>query len=163
MTRIMLIRVKLILIKVLKYLLVFYISGEVVNFIDYARKSGSNPIQINNISLESLKYSFMATVLHSFKTGQIKWDWAFNDTYIHSLPILQNILSNVFSMSLNNGNNKHKPIVVENYPFKQTNNETNLAFDGKIYTFIMLMSVILGCIPPMIAVEVVEDRQVWMV
>jgi ATP-binding cassette subfamily A (ABC1) protein 5 len=129
-------------------------------FISLVKSLGVLPRNIENFSLSALSGSYMAANISSFanSSDKIEWNLLFNDTFYHSLPILQNLLTNVFSFFLNGS---QKVIHTYNHPFPQVNEEESIySFDGKVYTYVILMAIMLGSIPPSIAVEVIEDREV---
>ena len=129
------------------------------SFVPLAQMFGVRAQPIDKFDLKSMEHNFMAVDIMSFDTT-IYWGFLFNYTYYHSLPIVQNLMTNIFNYFRNPSSNQVK-IQTYNHPFPQTDTESVLfSFDGKVYTYVILMAIMLGSIPPAIAVEVVEDREV---
>ena len=132
---------------------------EINEFLTLVSNFGVKAIAVDSFDLKSTANNFMALNISSLKPT-IVWDFLFNNTYYHSLPILQNLMTNIF-YNWNNSYENQNRINVYNHPFPQTNEESVLySFDSKVYTYVILMAIMLGSIPPAIAVEVVEDREV---
>lgn len=114
----------------------------------------------NNIgmtpNITNLYNTYMSANVRSFDKNKVVWSWLFNETHIHSLPILQNLLSNAYLKLI--GENDLE-IQISNHPFPQTK-KMAFSYDGNMYTWIILLAVFLGSIPSTISVDVVEDREV---
>lgn len=84
----------------------------------------------------------------------------FNDSHVHTLPILQSATFNALYAALerNAAVLDERRLRASAFPWPQRGTEK--VFDAQLYTWIMMMSVVLAYMPSLIAVEVVEDRQV---
>lgn len=83
----------------------------------------------------------------------------FNDSHVHTLPILQSLTFNALYASLEKDEAvlDERRLRVSSYPWPQRG--VDKVFDAQLYTWTMMMSVVLAYMPSLIAVEVVEDRQ----
>lgn len=83
----------------------------------------------------------------------------FNDSHVHTLPILQSATFNALYAVLerNVAVLNERRLRVSAFPWPQRGAER--VFDAQLYTWTMMMSVVLAYMPSLIAVEVVEDRQ----
>ncbi|XP_077535547.1 cholesterol transporter ABCA5-like isoform X4 [Haemaphysalis longicornis] len=83
----------------------------------------------------------------------------FNDSHVHTLPILQSATFNALYAALerNAAVLDERRLRVSAFPWPQRGAEK--VFDAQLYTWTMMMSVVLAYMPSLIAVEVVEDRQ----
>ena len=139
-----------------------YSNTSIDTFVSLVEKFGVRAEPINNFDMKSMNNSFICvdikSLYHSNKTTD--WHFLFNISYYHSLPIVQNLMTNVFNYFQNPSLNQSL-IKTYNHPFPQTDRDNVLlSFDSKVYTYVILMAIMLGSIPPAIAVEVVEDREV---
>lgn len=82
-----------------------------------------------------------------------------NDSHVHTLPILQSLTFNTLYAALEKNESvlDERRLRVSSYPWPQRGVEK--VFDAQLYTWTMMMSVVLAYMPSLIAVEVVEDRQ----
>ncbi|KAG0417514.1 hypothetical protein HPB47_005542, partial [Ixodes persulcatus] len=82
-----------------------------------------------------------------------------NDSYVHTLPILQSLTFNtLFAVSEKSADAlSRRRMQLSSYPWPQRGFVT--VFDPKLYTWTMMMSVVIAYMPLLITVEVVEDRQ----
>ncbi|XP_067133238.1 cholesterol transporter ABCA5-like [Centruroides vittatus] len=103
-----------------------------------------------NPNITNLATSCMAIVVKNF-LPEIKWNYLINDTCIHSLPILQNIISNMmikyYGLS--------KSISVISHPFLND----DVQIDNQSLFWVYVIGICMIILPPLIAVEVVEDRE----
>ncbi|XP_064460515.1 cholesterol transporter ABCA5-like isoform X2 [Ornithodoros turicata] len=83
----------------------------------------------------------------------------YNDSFIHTLPILQSLTFNVLYTHLEKSADvlDKRRLHVSSFPWPQRGIEK--VFDAQLYTWTMMMSVVLAYMPSLITVEVVEDRQ----
>lgn len=83
----------------------------------------------------------------------------FNDSHVHTLPILQSLTFNALYAALERSVAvlDERRLRVSAFPWPQRGAEK--VFDAQLYTWTMMMSVVLAYMPSLIAVEVVEDRQ----
>lgn len=134
-------------------------SGGINDFVRLAEEMSVEMKRIDSFELESMANSYMAVNISQLEPS-ISWNYLFNDTYYHSLPILQNLLSNV-CFRLKTKSENRTLIQTYNHPFPQVNDQNKYhASDPNVFTYVILMAIMLGSIPPSIAVEVVEDREV---
>nr|XP_054923491.1 ABC-type organic anion transporter ABCA8-like isoform X1 [Dermacentor andersoni] len=82
-----------------------------------------------------------------------------NDSHVHTLPILQSLTYNALYAALEKNESvlDERRLRVSSYPWPQRG--VDKVFDAQLYTWTMMMSVVLAYMPSLIAVEVVEDRQ----
>ncbi|XP_049519506.1 cholesterol transporter ABCA5-like isoform X3 [Dermacentor silvarum] len=82
-----------------------------------------------------------------------------NDSHVHTLPILQSLTFNTLYAALEKNESvlDERRLRISSYPWPQRGVEK--VFDAQLYTWTMMMSVVLAYMPSLIAVEVVEDRQ----
>ncbi|KAM7312761.1 cholesterol transporter ABCA5 [Ixodes scapularis] len=82
-----------------------------------------------------------------------------NDSYVHTLPILQSLTFNtLFAVSEKSADAlSRRRVQLSSYPWPQRGVDT--VFDPQLYTWTMMMSVVIAYMPSLITVEVVEDRQ----
>ncbi|KAH7957727.1 hypothetical protein HPB52_022524 [Rhipicephalus sanguineus] len=83
----------------------------------------------------------------------------FNDSHVHTLPILQSLTFNALYAALEKNESvlEERRLRVSSFPWPQRG--VDKVFDAQLYTWTMMMSVVLAYMPSLIAVEVVEDRQ----
>lgn len=86
----------------------------------------------------------------------------FNDSHVHTLPILQSLTFNALYASVEKNPEavNARRLQVSSLPWPQRGIEK--VFDAQLYTWTMMMSVVLAYMPSLITVEVVEDRQVCL-
>lgn len=90
---------------------------------------------------------------------QMPDNWYVNDTALHATPILQNVLSNIYWQITANGVN-FNPIQVSSHPlFQYLDIAEIIGFDIRIIIIVILISTVTGQIPPLLAPEIVEERQ----
>ncbi|XP_054155382.1 cholesterol transporter ABCA5-like [Oppia nitens] len=134
-------------------------------FVKFAQQLGVNPKSVDKFTLVTTAATYLAVNITSFKDiDQIQWDLIFNETYVHSLPILQNLMTNIYYRLIQSSRGQlttepFNNITVYNQPLPETDEMFVNRFDVKVFIYVMLISIMLGAIPPSIAVEVVEDRQ----
>lgn len=104
-----------------------------------------------NPNITNLQTSCMATVVNEF-FPRYNWDFLINDTCIHSLPVLQNIISNMILKT----NNITKSISVISHPLFK---EDEIKFDPQTFSWLIIIGMCFAIVSPTIAVEVVEDRE----
>ncbi|CAN7984948.1 unnamed protein product, partial [Ixodes hexagonus] len=82
-----------------------------------------------------------------------------NDSHVHALPILQSLTFNVLLAVTERSADvlDQRRLQASSYPWPQRGVE--MIFDPQLYTWVMMMSVVLAYMPSLISVEVVEDRQ----
>ncbi|CAG2115476.1 unnamed protein product [Medioppia subpectinata] len=130
---------------------------DVKKFTELVDRLGATARSVDNFSMKSVADSYMAAKIDTLDKPM---ELLFNDTFTHSLPILINLMSNVLYYTQGSAKPIQSPINTYNHPFPQTDEESVLySFDGKVFTYCILMAIMLGTIPPTISVEVVEDRE----
>ncbi|RWS12308.1 hypothetical protein B4U79_09945 [Dinothrombium tinctorium] len=128
-------------------------SEKLESFENSLQNLNVNPLHVDNyLNFEILRKSYIAADINNYLPDSTKWNWYFNSSMLHALPIVQNLLTNVFWLSFFN---KSLSISTYSEPFASS----KVQFDPNIYTFIIFSSIVLPMVPALLATEVVEDRE----
>ncbi|XP_054155627.1 cholesterol transporter ABCA5-like [Oppia nitens] len=135
-------------------------SMDNTTFISLINRLDITPKFVTNFSLPSMTDTYMAVDVTAFQNAStIKWDFLYNDTYIHSLPILQNLMTNLYySYMSSNKTTKMQSINTYSYPLSLINSGSNL-FNTSHTIYILLLGLVFLNIAPILAADVVEDRE----
>lgn len=85
-------------------------------------------------------------------------DWFTNDLDLHSIPIIQNLIANIYWMT--NNVTKSLPAIsiqVSSMPFLGL---SSIPFDPRSLMIVMMASIVTGQLAPLLAAEIVEEREV---
>ncbi|XP_077510985.1 cholesterol transporter ABCA5-like isoform X2 [Amblyomma americanum] len=117
----------------------------------------------NTVTLDNVDpNSYYATVPENLG-GEYKYTnpltLLFNDSHVHTLPILQSLMFNALYAARAKSSDvlSERRLRTSSFPWPQRG--IDRVFDAQLYTWTMMMSVVLAYMPSLIAVEVVEDRQ----
>ena len=90
----------------------------ITKFVNSVTKLSTKVEPISQMSFKSLQNSYIAINLSKFSRDDTEWKWLFNNTYMHSLPIHQNLMTNTYSQ-LHKEDNNLNLIQTYSHPFPQ--------------------------------------------